>query len=97
MLFATHYCLELLFISKNMIPRFKKKPKFVNKSLNKEEFLEEYNKLSPVNLKTNISSLSRFKVDKASLFKDDTWSVDRLRKPLISWLISSDLESHIKK
>lgn len=56
--------------------------------LKKEEFLEEHNKLSPADLKATIPLLSRFKIEKASLFKDDTWSIDKLRRPFILWLIS---------
>jgi len=52
----------------------------------KEEFLAEHNRLSPLNMQTTISLLSRFKTEKASLFKDDNWSVDKLRRPFIFWL-----------
>lgn len=71
-----------------MIPRFKKVKKFINQHLNKEEFLEEHNKLSPINLRATISLLSRFRVEKALLFKHDDWSIDKLRRPFILWLIS---------
>ena len=37
-----------------------------------------------------MSMLSRFKIEKASLFKDDIWSVDKLRRPFILWLTSMD-------
>lgn len=76
----------------SMIPRFKKVKKFTEQHLKKEEFLEEHNKLSPKNLRATISLLSRFRVEKASLFKDDTWSIDKLRRPFILWLTSSDFE-----
>jgi len=71
-----------------MIPRFKKAQKITSPSLNKEQFLEEHNKLSPENLKATISLLSRFRTEKASLFKDDKWSLDKLRRPFIMWLTS---------
>ncbi|KPJ71764.1 hypothetical protein AMJ50_00240 [Parcubacteria bacterium DG_74_3] len=71
-----------------MIPRFKKVKKLTNLHLKKEEFLEEHNRLSPVNLRATISLLSRFRIEKASLFKDDNWSIDKLRRPFILWLIS---------
>ncbi len=71
-----------------MIPRFKKTPKNRNQHLKKEEFLEEHNRLSPVSLKATTSLLSRFRIEKASLFKDDSWSVDKLRRPFILWLTS---------
>jgi hypothetical protein len=73
-----------------MIPRFKKVKKVINPHLNKEEFLEEHNRLSPPNLKATISLLSRFRTEKASLFKDDYWSIDKLRRPFIMWLTSLD-------
>jgi len=73
-----------------MIPRFKKVQKVIKRHLNKEEFLEEHNKLSPINLRATISLLSRFRIEKASLFKDDNWSIDKLRRPFILWLTSLD-------
>jgi len=71
-----------------MIPRFKKVQKVINQHLKKEEFLEEHNKLSPVSLRATISLLSRFRIEKASLFKSDDWSIDKLRRPFILWLTS---------
>ncbi len=74
-----------------MIPRFKKVKKVINQHLNKEQFLEEHNSLSPVNLRATISLLSRFKTEKALLFKDDNWPTDKLRRPFILWLSSLSL------
>jgi len=74
-----------------MIPRFKKVPKVINQHFNKEQFLEEHNRLSPVNLKATIPLLSRFRIEKASLFKDDNWSIDKLRRPFVLWLTSLSL------
>lgn len=54
----------------------------------KENFLAEHNKLSPLNLQATMDLLSRFKIKKASIFKDDNWSIDKLRKPFILWLTS---------
>ena len=71
-----------------MIPRFKKVKKLINQRLKKEQFLEEHNRLSPVNLRATISLLSRFRIEKASLFKGDNWSIDKLRRPFILWLTS---------
>jgi len=71
-----------------MIPRFAKVQKVENQHLRKEEFLEEHNKLSPKNLRATMPLLSRFRIEKASLFKDDTWSIDKLRRPFITWLTS---------
>lgn len=55
---------------------------------NKEQFLIEHNKLSPLSLQATLILLTRFKEDKLSLFKDDNWSVDKLRRPFILWLTS---------
>ncbi len=71
-----------------MIPRFKKVQKIIDQHLKKEEFLEEHNRLSPANLRATISLLSRFRTEKASLFKSDDWSIDKLRRPFIMWLTS---------
>ena len=56
----------------------------------KESFLIEHNKLSPDNLQATIPMLSQFKLDKASIFKDNEWSLDKLRRPFILWLTSAD-------
>ncbi|MDO8559315.1 MAG: hypothetical protein Q7R84_03190 [bacterium] len=58
----------------------------------KQQFLTEHNKLSSSDLQTTIEMLSRFKVEKASLFKDNNWSVDKLRRPFIFWLTSFSLK-----
>ncbi len=79
-----------------MVSRFKKVKKTIKLNLKKEEFLEEHNKLSPDNLKATIPLLSRFKEEKASLFKNDTWSLDKLRRPFILWLTSLDLRKKDK-
>ena len=73
-----------------MIPRFKKVQKTTSPHLNKEQFLEEHNRLSPKNLKATIPLLSRFKKEKTSLFKNDYWTIDKLRRPFILWLTSSE-------
>ena len=59
--------------------------------IKKEQFLLEHNKLSPPNLQATLSLLTRFKEEKRPLLKDDGWSVDKLRIPLISWLIALPL------
>jgi len=71
-----------------MIPRFKKFPKAVDQHLNKEQFLEEHNKLASKDLKATMPLLSRFKTEKISLFKGEDWSIDKLRRPFILWLTS---------
>ncbi len=64
---------------------------------NKEKFLEEHNKLSPKNLQITDSLLSRFKDEKRPLLKSDGWSIDKLRIPLISWLLSLPIQEKIKQ
>lgn len=59
---------------------------------NKEQFLIEHNKLSPLSLQATLVLLTRFRADKTSLFKDDNWSIDKLRRPFILWLTSLPLE-----
>lgn len=54
----------------------------------KEQFLSEHNRLSPLGLQATTALLSRFRIDKTSLFKNDDWSVDKLRRPFILWLTS---------
>jgi len=80
-----------------MIPRLKKVQKIINPGLKKEKFLEEHNRLSPTNLKATIHLLSRFRIEKDSLFKDDTWSIDKLRMPFVNWLTSSDSKKGERK
>jgi len=65
----------------------------------KQQFLLEHNKLSPLNLQATISLLSRFRIEKASLFKNDDWPIDKLRRPFILWLTSLKAEEkeNIKK
>ena len=58
----------------------------------KEEFLSEHNRLSPLDMQATTSLLSRFKTEKAAIFKDDNWSVDKLRRPFILWLTSLTLK-----
>ena len=69
------------------------------KMTKKQQFLLEHNKLSPLNLQATISLLSRFRIEKASIFKNNDWSVDKLRRPFILWLMSLTLEEkkEIKK
>ncbi|MBI2450467.1 MAG: hypothetical protein HYV47_02950 [Candidatus Nealsonbacteria bacterium] len=54
----------------------------------KQQFLSEHNKLSPMALQATTALLSRFRIEKTLLFKDDNWSLDRLRRPFILWLTS---------
>jgi hypothetical protein len=65
----------------------------------KQQFLLKHNKLSPLNLQATTSLLSCFRIEKASLFKDENWSIDKLRRPFISWLTSltAEKKENIKK
>ena len=54
----------------------------------KQQFLLEHNRLASFDMQATASLLSHFKVDKASLFKDNNWSIDKLRRPFIFWLTS---------
>jgi len=54
--------------------------------INKEQFLEEHNKLSPSNLQATLVLLDRFKEEKKPLMKDTEWCLDKHRIPFISWL-----------
>jgi len=64
----------------------------------KQQFLLDHNKLSPSNLQATTSLLSRFRIERTSLFKDDNWSLDKLRRPFILWLTSltSEEKENIK-
>jgi len=65
---------------------------FYFKMTKKQQFLSEHNKLSPLNLQATTSLLSRFRIEKTFLFKDNNWSIDRLRRPFIFWLTSLTAE-----
>lgn len=67
------------------------------KMTKKQQFLLEHNRLSPLNLQATVSLLSRFRIEKASIFKDKNWSLDKLRRPFILWLMSLTAKENIKK
>jgi hypothetical protein len=56
----------------------------------KQQFLAEHNKLSSDDLQATMSMLSRFRIEKASIFKDNNWSLDKLRRPFILWITSGN-------
>lgn len=58
------------------------------KMTKKQQFLLEHNRLASFDLQATASMLSLFKAEKASLFKDNNWSIDKLRRPFIFWLTS---------
>ncbi len=53
---------------------------------NKENFLTEHNELAPSKLKVTIEILDRFKAEKPDLFKNNDWSIEKIRRPFILWL-----------
>lgn len=54
----------------------------------KQKFLLKHNRLSPPKLKATMSLLSHFREEKAPLFKNNDWSIEKLRRPFILWLTS---------
>lgn len=58
----------------------------------KEQFLSDHNQLSPANLQTTMAMLSRFRAEKSSLFKNEEWPIDKLRRPFLLWLTSFSTE-----
>jgi hypothetical protein len=58
----------------------------------KQQFLLEHNRLSPLDLQATMRMLSRFRIERASLFKDNEWSIDKLRRPFVLWLTSFSLK-----
>lgn len=75
----------------------KDSPTITSQTNTKEEFLAEHNRLSPLDMQATISLLSLFKSEKASLFKDNSWSIDKLRRPFIYWLSCRSLEKKSEK
>ena len=65
-------------------------------SLTKEQFLIEHNKLSPLHLQATMTLLNRFKEEKRPLLTDKGWVIDKLRIPLISWLLALPPEKEMK-
>jgi hypothetical protein len=60
--------------------------------ISKQEFLAEHNRLSPKNLQATPAMLVRFQEEKRSQLKDDSWSIEKLRIPFITWLLSLPTE-----
>ena len=65
-------------------------------SLTKEQFLIEHNKLSPLHLQATLALLNRFKEEKRPLLTEKGWVIDKLRIPLISWMLSLPQEKETK-
>jgi len=55
---------------------------------NKEKFLEENNKLSPLDMQATMRLLLCFEIKKPSLCKKGKWSIEKVRRPFLNWLIS---------
>jgi hypothetical protein len=74
-------------------------PIVTSQKTTKEEFLSEHNRLSSLNLQATMALLSRFRTERASLFKNGNWSIDKLRRPFILWLTSltSEEKENIEK
>ena len=62
----------------------------------KQQFVIEHNRLASAKLQVTKSMLSRFRIERASLFKDAEWSIDKLRLPFIRWLTSFSEEDRAK-
>ena len=69
-----------------------KAPIMTDQKTTKEMFLSEHNKLSPLEMQATTSLLSRFRVEKAAIFKDNDWPVDKIRRPFILWLTSLSIK-----
>ena len=91
--------LELLFFKMTSLKKNITKQRFLdnqregpvpveNNNSQKQKFLLEHNKLSPLSLQATTGLLSLFKSKRLSLFKDDTWPIDKLRRPFVLWLTS---------
>ena len=64
--------------------------------IGKKQFLIEHNKLSPENLQVTFEMLTDFQEAKKPLLNDADWS-NKLRMPLITWLIALPQLSQKKK
>jgi len=60
---------------------------------NQDKFLAEHNKLSPQNLQADLTMLKKFRDEKPALFKDDSWLIEKLRRPFVVWLSSMQPQS----
>jgi len=62
--------------------------------MTKKQFLNEHNRLSPVNFQITFSLLTRFQQEKGIFLKDDNWSTEKLRPSLILWLSTLSREEN---
>jgi len=65
--------------------------------ISKKQFLQEHNKLSPSHLQATFALLTKFQEEKKPLLKDNGWSVDKLRIPFMSWLLSLPVKEKREK
>lgn len=65
--------------------------------LTKEQFLKEHNKLSPINLKATLAMVTRFQEEKKPLLKEDGWSIEKMRIPFITWMLSTATKEEEKE
>ena len=65
--------------------------------ISKEQFLIEHNRLSPANLQATFALLTQFQEEKKPLLKDNAWSIDKMRIPLISWLLTLPIKKKMIK
>ena len=54
----------------------------------KQQFLDSHNKLSSKELQATLTMLTHFRLEKNTIFKNDDWNLDKLRRPFIMWLTS---------
>lgn len=58
--------------------------------------MRKHNELSPPNLQASMEILTLFESEKPSLFKDEDWSIKKIRRPFIFWLTSLSEEEKNK-
>lgn len=64
--------------------------------MNKEQFLTEHNRLSPLNLQATFALLTQFQEESKPFLKDADWSF-KLRISFITWLLARKKLSSEKK
>ena len=87
--FAIVNLLFVVYCGDNMKPPIAKITEEKNENLppmTQAEFLVEHNRLSPANLRADSALLARFRQERQSLFTEDGWSLEKLRRPFIIWL-----------
>ena len=85
---AKRFLFSLLFFENRRILKSEVKVLGAHIMTKKQQFLSEHNRLASLDMQATASMLTLFKIEKASLFKDKNWSIDKLRRPFIFWLTS---------